>query len=224
MFKRDQRVPLQQPKGCIYPLKLPSGAPRTLVSERITQRYATPPITRELQEFRPANLEISKSELLLSYIRDRPASPPATPKLSASHLWLFLFEGEGAGAPIVYIPGRGRFVYNNCGVEQYEDLLQFTSLILTTFRPAIQTVRSIAVSRNLFKARTKGARTQWGKYLTGLECELSGSFEFQGLSKNARHFSAWDAPLEAGPFLLQLQNATVGLRGNVIRPISPSTT
>ena len=220
-FKRDRHIPLQNPKGCIYPLKLPGGAPRTLVSERITHRYATPSITRDIREFRPNHLGISKPEPPLRYIRDRPESSPTTPKPSTSPIWLFLSEGACADTPIMYIPGRGWCAYHKCWVENYGNLVHLTAPAQATFPPAIQKVRSIAVSRNLLNARTKGGQGARSKYITDLECELSDSFKIQGLAENAGHFFAREAPMGADPFLLRLQNATVDIRGNVIRPISP---
>ena len=69
----------------------------------------------------------------------------------------------------------------------------------------------------------RGARKQEAsrKYLADLECAISDSFGIQGLGGNARHFFAMESPLAANPFLMQLQNATVGIRGNVKRPITP---
>ena len=124
----------------------------------------------------------------------------------------------------MYIPGRGWFAYNNCWVEKYGLLLQCTAVIQTTFLPEIQTVRSIAVSRNLFKERPNGGQGERSKYLTDLECELPDSFKIQGFAKNAIHFFAMEAPLDADAFILQLQNGTSDLRENVIRPGPPSTT
>ena len=199
------------------------GAPS--IGETLATPLAEPPtvpsVLSPVLEFYNDNRNLSKTSLLLEYIKKYPEPSPNSTKLSAHALRLFFAEEDPAEVPLLYVPHRGWFVYNACWREQGEEKIDLTQLLQTRFLSCVVDVRATAARNNIFKQSRGGDIHPRRKFLIDLELTLSSARHMRDLIHEIRPYFLRTEPMDANPMLLQLANATLDLRSNTIRRSAP---
>ena len=83
-----------------------------------------PSVLSPLLEFYHDNRILSKTSLLLEYIKKYPEASPNSTKIPARALRLFFADEDPADSPLLYVPRRGWFVYNAYWREQGGSILR----------------------------------------------------------------------------------------------------
>ena len=179
------------------------------------------PLRDSLAEFRSTRRVASKPEELLLYMREFPEASPNTRKLTASLIWLYFAEGESNDTRVIYVEGKGWFVYDGYWKDQGETLLDFIVALQTDFLLCIHDVRAMVSARNIFTNLANGDAQPRRKHLLWMEIAISPASKCVSIAGDCRPYFLSRARMGANPMFLHLKNGTVDSQTNTIRGSRP---
>ena len=125
---------------------------------------------------------------------------------------------------MIYLQGEGWYAYDKFRRPRCDEMIDIVIPPLSGFLARLQQARVIVSARNMFKNLATGETRPMKKLLLDIEIDISSATRCVGVIFVLRPFYRRTRPMGENPYILHLQNATVGLGLILYGTLPPSTT